>query len=224
MLVGARIASARSSTIREVFGCGRRDGRRRHDERAECTQTSEPTQPPAPHSSPHQTLPQGSPSLPSNAGACFVHTSPVIRAYVGLGSNLGDREATPRRALDLLAEEAGVAWPESRRPRRRAGRLRRPGPLLERRRRPGYRPGAAGAPRPLLGIGVRSAINETGPRLGNARLTSTFSCPAPPDRGARALGSASALTSGTSSRASRLTGSASSAGRRKVLDLFGGLK
>ena len=33
----------------------------------------------------------------------------MIRAYVGLGSNLGDREATLRRALDLLAEEAGVA-------------------------------------------------------------------------------------------------------------------
>ena len=31
------------------------------------------------------------------------------RAYVGLGANLGDREATIRRALDLLAAEPGVA-------------------------------------------------------------------------------------------------------------------
>jgi 2-amino-4-hydroxy-6-hydroxymethyldihydropteridine diphosphokinase len=29
----------------------------------------------------------------------------VSRAYVGLGSNLGDREATLRRALELLAED-----------------------------------------------------------------------------------------------------------------------
>jgi 2-amino-4-hydroxy-6-hydroxymethyldihydropteridine diphosphokinase len=33
----------------------------------------------------------------------------TIRAYVGLGSNLGDREATLLRALELLASEAGVA-------------------------------------------------------------------------------------------------------------------
>jgi 2-amino-4-hydroxy-6-hydroxymethyldihydropteridine diphosphokinase len=32
----------------------------------------------------------------------------VTRAYVGLGANLGDREATLRRALDLLAEEPGI--------------------------------------------------------------------------------------------------------------------
>ncbi len=31
-----------------------------------------------------------------------------VRAYVGLGSNLGDREATLRRALALLAAEEGV--------------------------------------------------------------------------------------------------------------------
>jgi len=30
------------------------------------------------------------------------------RAYVGLGSNLGDREATIRAALDALAEEDGI--------------------------------------------------------------------------------------------------------------------
>jgi len=29
----------------------------------------------------------------------------VVRAYIGLGSNLGDREATLRRALDLLGDE-----------------------------------------------------------------------------------------------------------------------
>jgi 2-amino-4-hydroxy-6-hydroxymethyldihydropteridine diphosphokinase len=29
----------------------------------------------------------------------------VTRAYVGLGANLGDREATMRRAIDLLADE-----------------------------------------------------------------------------------------------------------------------
>ena len=29
-------------------------------------------------------------------------------AYIGLGSNLGDREATLRRALELLAEEPGI--------------------------------------------------------------------------------------------------------------------
>jgi 2-amino-4-hydroxy-6-hydroxymethyldihydropteridine diphosphokinase len=29
----------------------------------------------------------------------------VTRAYVGLGANLGDREATMRRAIDLLGEE-----------------------------------------------------------------------------------------------------------------------
>jgi len=33
----------------------------------------------------------------------------VTRAYVGLGANLGDREATIERALELLAEEEGVA-------------------------------------------------------------------------------------------------------------------
>lgn len=33
----------------------------------------------------------------------------TTRAYVGLGSNLGDREATLLRALELLAAEAGVA-------------------------------------------------------------------------------------------------------------------
>jgi len=32
----------------------------------------------------------------------------VTRAYVGLGSNLGDREATLRRALDLLGERVAV--------------------------------------------------------------------------------------------------------------------
>jgi 2-amino-4-hydroxy-6-hydroxymethyldihydropteridine diphosphokinase len=32
----------------------------------------------------------------------------VTRAYIGLGGNLGDREATLRRALDLLAAEPGV--------------------------------------------------------------------------------------------------------------------
>ncbi len=32
----------------------------------------------------------------------------TIRAYVGVGSNLGDREATLLRALELLAAEAGV--------------------------------------------------------------------------------------------------------------------
>ena len=31
-----------------------------------------------------------------------------MRAYVGLGANLGEREATIRRALDLLAAEPGV--------------------------------------------------------------------------------------------------------------------
>ncbi len=30
------------------------------------------------------------------------------RAYVGLGANLGDREATIRRAVELLAEEDGI--------------------------------------------------------------------------------------------------------------------
>src|SRR6266498_2239768 len=30
------------------------------------------------------------------------------RAYIGLGGNLGDREATMRRALELLAAEPGV--------------------------------------------------------------------------------------------------------------------
>jgi len=31
-----------------------------------------------------------------------------VRAYIGLGANLGDREATLRRALDLLAAEPGI--------------------------------------------------------------------------------------------------------------------
>jgi 2-amino-4-hydroxy-6-hydroxymethyldihydropteridine diphosphokinase len=31
-----------------------------------------------------------------------------MRAYVGLGSNLGDREATIRRAVELLAERPGI--------------------------------------------------------------------------------------------------------------------
>lgn len=33
----------------------------------------------------------------------------MARAYVGLGSNLGDREATIRAAVDALASEPGVA-------------------------------------------------------------------------------------------------------------------
>ena len=33
---------------------------------------------------------------------------PVARAYVGLGANLGDREATIRRAVELLAEEEAI--------------------------------------------------------------------------------------------------------------------
>jgi 2-amino-4-hydroxy-6-hydroxymethyldihydropteridine diphosphokinase len=32
----------------------------------------------------------------------------VTRAYVGLGANLGDRDATLRRALELLAAESGI--------------------------------------------------------------------------------------------------------------------
>jgi 2-amino-4-hydroxy-6-hydroxymethyldihydropteridine diphosphokinase len=31
-----------------------------------------------------------------------------VRAFVGLGSNLGDREATIRRAVDLLGERPGI--------------------------------------------------------------------------------------------------------------------
>jgi 2-amino-4-hydroxy-6-hydroxymethyldihydropteridine diphosphokinase len=31
-----------------------------------------------------------------------------VRAYVGLGSNLGDREATVRRAVELLGERRGI--------------------------------------------------------------------------------------------------------------------
>jgi 2-amino-4-hydroxy-6-hydroxymethyldihydropteridine diphosphokinase len=31
-----------------------------------------------------------------------------VRAYVGLGSNLGDREATIRRAVELLGERRGI--------------------------------------------------------------------------------------------------------------------
>jgi len=31
-----------------------------------------------------------------------------VRAYIGLGANLGDREATLRRALELLAEDPGI--------------------------------------------------------------------------------------------------------------------
>ena len=33
----------------------------------------------------------------------------MARAYVGLGANLGDREETLRRALELLASEPGIA-------------------------------------------------------------------------------------------------------------------
>ena len=32
----------------------------------------------------------------------------MTRAYVGLGANLGDRETTLRRAVELLAEEPGI--------------------------------------------------------------------------------------------------------------------
>jgi 2-amino-4-hydroxy-6-hydroxymethyldihydropteridine diphosphokinase len=34
--------------------------------------------------------------------------APLIRAYVGLGANLGEREATIRRAVDLLSAEEGI--------------------------------------------------------------------------------------------------------------------
>ena len=33
---------------------------------------------------------------------------PLVRAYIGLGANLGDREATLRRAVELLGIEPGV--------------------------------------------------------------------------------------------------------------------
>jgi 2-amino-4-hydroxy-6-hydroxymethyldihydropteridine diphosphokinase len=39
-------------------------------------------------------------------GARYLHR--VTRAFVGLGSNLGDRETMLRRALELLAREPGV--------------------------------------------------------------------------------------------------------------------
>jgi len=39
----------------------------------------------------------------------------LARAYVGLGANLGDREATIRRALDLLAADPGSSSRRSRR-------------------------------------------------------------------------------------------------------------
>ena len=32
----------------------------------------------------------------------------VVRAYIGLGANLGDREATLRRAIELLGAEPGI--------------------------------------------------------------------------------------------------------------------
>jgi 2-amino-4-hydroxy-6-hydroxymethyldihydropteridine diphosphokinase len=32
----------------------------------------------------------------------------VTRAFVGLGSNIGDRDATLRQALELLAREPGI--------------------------------------------------------------------------------------------------------------------
>ena len=38
----------------------------------------------------------------------FVQTPSVTRAYVGLGSNLGDREAMLRRAVELLGSEGGI--------------------------------------------------------------------------------------------------------------------
>lgn len=38
-----------------------------------------------------------------------MYLSRVARAYIGFGANLGEREATIGRALELLAEEPGVA-------------------------------------------------------------------------------------------------------------------
>src|SRR6478736_2767860 len=44
--------------------------------------------------------------MPGSASARY---RPHVRAYVGLGANLGDREATIRQALALLDDLAGVA-------------------------------------------------------------------------------------------------------------------
>ena len=60
----------------------------------------------------------------------------MARAYVGLGSNLGDRAATLRARVELLGERAGD---RGRRrldvPRDRSGRLSRPAAVPQRRRR-----------------------------------------------------------------------------------------
>jgi 2-amino-4-hydroxy-6-hydroxymethyldihydropteridine diphosphokinase len=64
----------------------------------------EKRQDPQPSDDPHR------PSI--GAGSCvhndarYLHR--VTRAFVGLGSNLGDREATLRQALELLAREPGI--------------------------------------------------------------------------------------------------------------------
>jgi 2-amino-4-hydroxy-6-hydroxymethyldihydropteridine diphosphokinase len=42
------------------------------------------------------------------AGMCASRYRPLVRAYVGLGANLGDREATIRRAVALLDELTGL--------------------------------------------------------------------------------------------------------------------
>ena len=57
--------------------------------------------------------PADDPHRPSIGGADGTHNRArylhrVTRAFVGLGSNLGDRKATLRQALDLLAREPGV--------------------------------------------------------------------------------------------------------------------
>lgn len=45
---------------------------------------------------------------PQRAGRVAVTVMAMPRAYVGVGANLGDREPTIRRALDLLAATPGV--------------------------------------------------------------------------------------------------------------------
>ena len=89
----------------------------------------------------------------------------MTRAYVGLGANLGDREATIRRAIDLLAEHVEVVAVSTLRETEPWGYADQPSFL-----------NAAVAvetelgPRPLLGalLEIEQALGRTrgGPRFG----------------------------------------------------------
>src|SRR5207302_8419280 len=53
--------------------------------------------------------PSGWPARSSEVRSTAVGEVDAVEAFIGLGANLGDREAAIRRALDLLAASPGIS-------------------------------------------------------------------------------------------------------------------